>query len=122
MIRPLWLILTSVFLGVVGQLSMKKGMSYLGPISLNLSTLFVNLTRMLTSPFVLFGLFLYAISAVLWLAVLSRVQLSYAYPMISIGYVLILILSWVFLNERLVYLRILGVLLICCGVFLVSRS
>ncbi len=122
MIRPLWLILVSVLLGAVGQLSMKKGMSYLGPISLNLSTLFVNLTRMLTSPFVLLGLFLYAISAVLWLAVLSRVQLSYAYPMISIGYVLVLMLSWIFLNERLAYLRILGVLLICCGVFLISRS
>ena len=122
MIRPLWLILTSVLLGAVGQLSMKKGMSHLGPVSLNLSTLFVNLTRMLTSPFVLLGLFLYAISAVLWLAVLSRVQLSYAYPMISIGYVLVLMLSWIFLNERLAYLRILGVLLICCGVFLISRS
>lgn len=120
--RPLILIFTSVLLGALGQVSMKKGMMYLGSISLKFSTLFPSLARMLTSPFVLLGIFLYAVSTIFWLTVLSRVDLSYAYPMISISYVLVLILSWVFFNERLAFMRILGILLICGGVFVISRS
>ena len=120
--RPLFLIVTIVVLGALGQLSMKKGMASVGSISLTLSTVVVSVTRMLTSPFVLLGLFLYAISAIFWLTVLSRVDLSYAYPMISIGYVLVMALSWIFLNERFAFIRILGVALICGGVFLISRS
>ncbi len=122
MMRPLWLIFISVSLGALGQISMKKGMSYLAPISLKHSTLFTSLVQMLTSPFVLLGLFLYAVSTIFWLTVLSRVDLSYAYPMISIGYILVMILSWIFFNERLAFIRILGVLLICSGVLLISRS
>jgi len=116
------LIFISVLLGAFGQLSMKRGMSRIGFISPNLSNLASNLVRILTEPFVLLGLFLYAVSTIFWLIVLSRVDLSYAYPMISIGYVLILVLSWVFLNEHISLVRVLGVLLICGGVFLISRS
>jgi len=77
---------------------------------------------MLTEVFVLLGIFLYLISTIFWLAALSRVDLSYAYPMISIGYVLVLVLSWAIFNERLAFIRIAGVILICFGVLLVSRS
>jgi len=101
---------------------MKRGMSRIGFIPPNLSNLASNLVRILTEPFVLLGLFLYAVSTIFWLIVLSRVDLSYAYPMISIGYVLILVLSWVFLSEHISLVRVLGVLLICGGVFLISRS
>lgn len=120
--KLLLLIFTSVSLGAFGQVSMKKGMSYLGPISLKFPTLFASLAQMLTSPFVLLGLFLYAVSTIFWLEVLSKVDLSYAYPMISIGYALVLILSWIFFNERLSFIRIFGILLICGGVFFISRS
>lgn len=116
------LILISILLGVLGQLSMKRGMSRIGFISLDLSTLASNLLRMITAPLVLLGLSLYAISTIFWLMVLSRVDLSYAYPMISIGYVFILLLSWIFLNEHISLVRVLGVLLICGGVLLISRS
>jgi len=123
--RPLFLILTSILLGVGGQISMKQGMVRLGSISLRFSTLFPTLWSMLTEVFVLLGIFLYLISTIFWLAALSRVDLSYAYPMISIGYVgyvLVLVLSWAIFNERLAFIRIAGVILICFGVLLVSRS
>lgn len=116
------MIFISVVLGVIGQLSMKHGMSKIGFISFDLTSLSSNFLRTITAPFVLLGLFSYAISAIFWLVVLSRVDLSYAYPMVSIGYVLVLILSWALFHEHIPFIRIMGVLLICSGVFLISRS
>ncbi|MBE0477712.1 EamA family transporter [Candidatus Aerophobetes bacterium] len=116
------LIFISVLLGALGQVCMKSGMSHLGPISLRFSTIFTTIFQMLSSPFVLLGLFLYAVSTIFWLTVLSRLDLSYAYPMISVSYALVLIFSWIFFQERFGLMRFFGVLLICGGVFLVSRS
>ena len=116
------LIATSILLGAFGQLSMKKGMGDLGVMSMGLSKLIANLLAMLSSPFVLLGLLLYVVSTFFWLVVLSRVELSYAYPMISIGYVVVFVLSWLFLQERLPMIRILGLTFVCVGVLLVSRS
>lgn len=120
--RPYVLILVSVFLGALGQVSMKKGMSSLESISLELSTFLTAAVQMISSPFVVLGIFLYALSTIFWLALLSRWDLSYAYPMISISYILVLLFSWMFFQERFGLLRVFGVLLICTGVFLVSRS
>jgi drug/metabolite transporter (DMT)-like permease len=62
------------------------------------------------------------ISAASWLVILSRVELSYAYPLISIGYILVMILSKYLFNETLTGYRIAGTLLICGGVFMITRS
>jgi len=120
--RAEFFILVSILLGAAGQIFLKKGMSFLGPLNLELSNFLSTLILILKQPFVLSGIFLYAISTIFWLLALSRVELSYAYPMISIGYVLILIFSWFFLGERFTMMRVFGVLLICAGVFLVLKS
>jgi len=120
--KSLLLIFVSVILGVVGQLSMKQGMLKVGYVSLELTKLSSSFFHIITTPFVLLGLFLYVVSAMFWLVVLSRVELSYAYPMISIGYVLIVFLSWALLHEHIPPARIFGVLLTCSGVFLIARS
>ncbi len=120
--KSLPLIFVSVILGVLGQLSMKQGMLKVGYVPLELAKFGSSFSRIITTPFVLLGLFLYAVSTMFWLVVLSRVQLSYAYPMISIGYVLVVFLSWLLFHEHISYSRILGVLLICGGVLLISRS
>jgi len=72
--------------------------------------------------FILLGFLFYIISTFIWLSVLSRVQLSFAYPLISFGYVLTVFFSWLLLNESVSLIRWLGVMVICCGVFLISRS
>lgn len=120
--KSLLLIFVSVILGVLGQLSMKQGMLEVGYIPLELAKFGSSFSRIITTPFVLLGLFLYAVSAMFWLVVLSRVELSYAYPMISIGYVLVVFLSWALFHEHISSSRILGVLLICSGVLLIVRS
>lgn len=120
--KPWFLVFVSVFLGALGQVCMKKGMGYVGSVSLRLPALFASLSRMASSPFVLLGICLYAVSTVFWLSVLSKWELSYAYPMISISYILVLVFSWLFFQEKFGMARVLGVVLICCGVFLVSKS
>ena len=67
-------------------------------------------------PMVLLGLVVYALSAVCWLAILSKVDLSFAYPMISIGYVAILLMGWLVFGEQVSWLRWLGVMLISMGI------
>lgn len=75
-----------------------------------------------TNPFVIAGGILYALSFALWLIVLTRADLSYAYPLLSMGYVLIVLLSRVVFHEAVTPVRFLGTLVICVGVFLISRT
>ncbi|PJC68281.1 hypothetical protein CO015_04585, partial [candidate division WWE3 bacterium CG_4_8_14_3_um_filter_42_11] len=89
-------ILISVCLGVLGQLSMKYGTNQIGAIDFAQPLQF--LAQAFTNLYVLAGLTLYAISSVLWIITLSRVDLSFAYPLISLGYILILFLSALFLK------------------------
>jgi multidrug transporter EmrE-like cation transporter len=118
-VKPWVLILTSVVLGAAGQLAMKQGMSRFGAV-LSLAPGVV--WRMLWQPFVLVGLALYGVAAVLWLVVLSRVQLSVAYPMLALGYVIVLGCSWLVFHEPLSLAKVVAVLLICSGVVLLGVS
>jgi len=97
----LLLIFMDVCVSVAGQLLLKKGMTAVGRIdSAFLAQPLTALWRMFTtSPYVILGLGLYAIGAVLWMIVLSRVNLSYAYPMIALTYVLIPLAAWLVLHE-----------------------
>ncbi len=78
--------------------------------------------QIIFSPWVFTGLSLAFISALFWLTVLARVDLSFAYPMVSLGYVLVVLLSFLIFKENVTLIRWIGVLVICLGVYLVSRS
>ena len=115
-------ILISVLGGAVGQIMLKKGMMSMGPLTITLDKLGGMLIKMVTNPFVFFGLGIYLLSTVFWLVALSRVDLSYAYAFASLSYVIMLIASWFLFKENITPLRILGTMIICVGVYLVSRS
>ena len=116
------LILFPITLAVSAQLSLKQGMLKVGFIGLNINTLPMLLLKALLSPFVLLGLSLFFISALSWLVVLSRVELSWAYPMVAMGYVVTVFLSWLLFKENVTLIRIIGCLIIALGVILISRS
>ncbi|MDQ3991505.1 MAG: EamA family transporter, partial [Actinomycetota bacterium] len=78
--------------------------------------------RVVRQPAVWGGLALFATSAVFWMIVLSRTSLSFAYPFLSLTYVLILVFDRVFLREDIPPLRYVGVLFIMAGIVLVSRT
>jgi drug/metabolite transporter (DMT)-like permease len=115
-------ILISVLGGGIGQILLKKGMNNLGTVTLSLSDLVIVTWKMMTDPFVFLGLLISGISVFFWLAALSRVELSYAYPFASLGYVILLLASWLLLDETITPLRVLGTIVVGIGVFLISRS
>ena len=82
-------------LNVTGQLSLKYGMSKIGNFSVSLATLPPVFFKAATNLSVLFGLLCYGLGFMVWLIVLSKAEVSYAYPLISLGYVFTAILAWV---------------------------
>ncbi len=68
------------------------------------------------------GMVCYGMSLCIWLAALSKAPVSVAYPMLSIGYVVVAAVSVIWLDEILSPVKVLGIALICLGVILVSRS
>lgn len=114
------LIFTSILIAVFGQIFMKKGMMEVGFIQL--SHAFGKFWTMMFNPWVILGLIFYALSAVLWLIILSRKDLSFAYPLVSLGYVLVLFLSAVIFKEHVGFMRWIGAVVIMLGIFIISRS
>jgi len=113
--KPFFMILISVILGVIGQVFLKKGMIGFGG---GWETLLLHIVK---NPFVLLGFGFYFLSSLIWLLILSRVDLSYAYPMLSLGYIFIVFLSWLIFKEYISIFRWLGVILISLGVCLLQK-
>lgn len=113
--KDLVFIVISVLIGAVGQIAFKYGAMQMVAQPGN------TLLEKIKWPIVL-GLFLYGISTVLWIIALKKVELSYAYPMISLGYVLVFIASYFLFNESIGWLRIGGMLFIMAGIVLVAKS
>ena len=112
------LILTCVIIGVFGQLFMKRGMNSIG--NIDLKELFSpRIFSIVFQRYVFLGITLYILASIIWLDVLSKAELSFAYPLIGIGYIFTSILAWLFFGEKLTLIRVLGILLICSGVYLI---
>ena len=115
-----WLIALSIMAGVAGQTAIKLGVSQptanadAGVISL--------ITTILTSPLILAGLLLYGVGALSWIAVLARMDLSYAYPFLALNFVLITLVSVFLLGETVPLMRWVGVLILVAGIVVVARS
>ena len=109
-------------MSTTGELLLKHGMNTVGVMSLAPSDFIPMLLKAFTNPFVFAGFVLIFGGSIFWLAVISRVDLSWAYPMLSLGYILVVIESWILLNEPVTSVRFIGVLVICLGVFILSRS
>jgi multidrug transporter EmrE-like cation transporter len=114
------LIVSAVMLGAIGQIIMKRGMQIYGQVSVG--SVWGQLVPILRVPQVTLGLLCYAVSAVFWIAVVSNFDLSLAYPMVSLAYVVVFVASWLLLGEQISALRIAGLVLIVAGVFVISRS
>lgn len=113
-------ILISVSLSAFAQLALKAGVS-----SLQIpkaSGLFVLVTVVAGSPMIWLGLIIYAASLVVWLWVLSHMDVSAAYPFVGISFALTTVLGAVLLRESVSPLRVAGTLLVICGCVLIARS
>ena len=120
--RYIPLILTGVLLNALAQLALKKGMSVIGHFQFSFENLVPIAARVALNPFVITGLICYVVSVVVWLLVLSRVEVSYAYPLLSVGYIVTAFAGKYFFNEALTPVRWAGIVVICLGVYLITRS
>jgi multidrug transporter EmrE-like cation transporter len=116
------LILTGVLLNATAQLLLKAGSRAVADLSFNLGNAGALFERMALNPPILAGLTCYAVSVVVWVMALSRVDVSVAYPMLSIGYVVNALAAWLLFSEQLSATRIIGMGVIIVGCWLVARS
>ena len=115
------LILTSVLLNASAQLLMRKGMLVNGEVS-GMGGFLSDIPQMITNIYLWAAMFCYAVSILVWMVVLSKVEVSYAYPFLSVGYILSAIFGYLWFSEMISPIRILGIVVICVGVVLISRS
>jgi multidrug transporter EmrE-like cation transporter len=116
------LILTGVFLNAAAQLLLKAGARVLVGIPISLANAGVVLERAALSGPILGGLACYVVSVGVWILALTRVQVSVAYPMLSIGYVVSAVAAWLLFDEHLSAQRMTGIGVIVVGCWLVARS
>lgn len=119
---PIIYILISVVGGAAGQLMLKYGMNRTGAITLSADQAAGGIMRMASNPWVIAGLFLYGCGTIFWLAAISRVDLSFAYPFASLSYVIMLLVAWQIFDEQITPWRLVGTLIIATGVLVVSRG
>lgn len=122
MLYKMLLILSSVSLNAFAQLFIRKGMLKFGDVKLGLDQLLKLVVAVFTNGYLLAGMFCYGISILLWMAVLSKVNVSFAYPFSSIGYILATVLAYFWLQEPLTPQKIAGILVICAGAVILSYS
>jgi multidrug transporter EmrE-like cation transporter len=117
-------VLGGVLLNALAQLLLKAGATSAGAISLDAGApvLWRTAAGLAQNPSILGGLACYAVSVVVWIVALSRVEVSIAYPMLSIGYVVNAWLAWWLFGEDVNLQRWLGIGVIVVGVVLVARS
>lgn len=108
----------SILLNVTGQTFMKMGANALKNIEISLP----GLMNTFMNPWILLGLGAYGFSTIFWIISLSKFDLSVAYPFLSIGYILVLIVSVLLFKESINEFRIAGIVFVMIGVVLISQK
>ena len=116
------LILTGVLLNAAAQLLLKAGTNAVGQFAFSAQNIVPVGLKLAFEPHIAGGVACYVVSLVVWIMGLSRVEVSIAYPMLSIGYVLNALAAWYLFGESLTAQKLLGIAFIVAGVFLVARS
>jgi multidrug transporter EmrE-like cation transporter len=116
------LILTGVLLNAAAQLLLKAGTNAVGHFEFHLDNVLPVGMKLAFEPHIAGGMVCYVVSLVVWIMALSRVPVSVAYPMLSIGYVVNAVVAYYWLGEQVSVMRLVGIGVIVLGVFIVARS
>jgi drug/metabolite transporter (DMT)-like permease len=115
-------IFTGIMLNALAQLLLKAGTNAIGAIHLDAGNLLPTAIKLATQLPILGGLACYVVSVLVWIIGLSRVDVTIAYPLLSLGYIVNAIGAWYFLGETMSAQRMLAVGVIIVGVALLARS
>ena len=116
------LLMTGVLLNAGAQLLLKAGTNSIGVFEFSRDNLVPVGWKLATEPHIVGGLGCYVISVVVWIMALSRVEVSIAYPLLSIGYVVNAIAAYYLFGEAVTPMRLTGIAVIIVGVWIVARS
>ena len=117
------MIIISILLSSAAQLLLKYGASSPSIQKAIYSHSILNLFyAMISTPQIILGLICFGVSLILWIVILSRTDVSYAYPLVALGICLTILAGWFFFNESLSLLRIIGVAIVVAGVITVANS
>jgi drug/metabolite transporter (DMT)-like permease len=116
------LLVPAIITSTTGELLLKHGMNQVGRFEFSRRGLLAALPRIVTNPSIVFGFIGFGGGAVFWLAVLSRVPLSIAYPTLALSYFIVVVEAWLLLKERVTWQRLLGVAIIFAGVVIIGLS
>lgn len=116
------MILVGVLLNAAAQVLLKKGMLLIGNIQVDFASIMAMLPKICVNLYIWGGMACYAVSVLIWLVVLSRVEVSYAYPFLSIGYIVTAFIGYYFLGESMSLYKVSGIAVICFGIVLLYQS
>jgi multidrug transporter EmrE-like cation transporter len=119
-LRTFAVLLIAISLSVTGETLLKKGVNSLGSLDFAPSALLPTFVRIFTTPLVFLGFVFIFGGSLFWLAVLSKWDLSLAYPLLSISYIASLFVGALFLGEQVTLIRIAGVVVVVAGVILIT--
>ncbi|MBP0614279.1 EamA family transporter [Jiella mangrovi] len=115
-------ILFTVLTNAAAQVMLKYGMMQLGALSFAGVNPILKILQIVFSPWVFLGLCTFVISMASHLFVLSKVDLSFAYPFLSLAYVVVAIFAYFLFKEEVNAMRIIGIALICGGTIFIAQS
>ena len=115
-------ILFTVFTNAAAQLMLKYGMMAMGPLTFAGVNPIIRILQIVFSPWIFAGLCVFVISMASHLYVLSKVDLSFAYPFLSLAYVAVAVFAYFIFREDLNAYRIAGIAFICVGTVLIAQS
>ena len=116
------LLMTGVLLNAGAQLLLKAGTNSVGVFEFSRDNILPVGWKLATEPHIVGGLGCYVISVVIWVMALSRVEVSIAYPLLSVGYVVNALAAWYLFGEAVTPMRLTGIGVIIIGVYMVARS
>lgn len=116
------LIVTGVMLNVAAQLLIKAGTNAVGYFEYTRENIVPIGWKLATEPHIIGAMGCYALGVVIWILALSRVQVSIAYPLLSLGYVVNAVAAWYLFNEAFNPAKVIGMGVIILGVVIISRA
>jgi multidrug transporter EmrE-like cation transporter len=122
MLLNIMIILGSIMLSSTAHVLLKKGAMSSSEMTLSGQSLLMNVWVVATNPWVIAGMCLHVSALAVWMWALSRVDISFAYPFLAVGYVFVSLMAWQWLGESITVTRVLGMAIIVVGIIVLSRG
>ena len=120
--KNILLIVLSVSFTAAAQILMRRGMLQIGVVSWNGGAILRMLSAMVSNIFLWLAFLCYGFSIIIWMLVLSRVAVSFAYAFSSLGYVLVTVMGALILKESISVTKIIGIAVVCTGLMLITKG